>query len=80
MIPEDLPPTELTLELIWPPWLASATDDGSIVLVERSDGPDDLGITISSPTAYQPNHAILDSNDEGYARQMKPIGPVSIWM
>ena len=64
MIPEDLPPTELTLELILPPWLASATDDGSITLVERSDGPDDLGITIASPTAYQPNHAILDSNDE----------------
>ena len=64
MIPEDLPPTELTLELILPPWLASATDDGSIVLVERSDGPDDLGISIASPGAYQPNHAILDSNDE----------------
>ena len=64
MIPDDLPPTELTLELILPPWLASATDDGSIVLVERSDGPDDLGINIASPNAYQPNHAILDSNGD----------------
>ena len=30
---------------------SSATDDGSIVLVERSDGPDDLGISIASPGA-----------------------------
>ena len=64
MIPEDLPPTELTLELILPPWLSSATGDGSIVLVERSNGPDDLGISISNPSAYDPRHAILDSNDE----------------
>ena len=30
MIPTDLPPTELTLELILPQWLSTATGDGAI--------------------------------------------------
>ena len=64
MIPEDLPPSELTLELILPQWLSTATGDGSITLVERTYGEDELSISIADPGAYNPRHAILDSNDE----------------
>ena len=64
MIPDDLPPSELTLELILPPWLQTATGDGSIVLVERSNGVDDLAISIGDPNSYDPRHAILDSDGE----------------
>ncbi len=64
MIPTDLPPTELTMELILPQWLSTATGDGSITLVERTYGEDELSITIADPSAYNPRHAILDSNDE----------------
>ncbi len=64
MIPTDLPPTELTLELILPQWLSTATGDGSITLVERTYGEDDLTVSIADPGAYNPRHAILDSNDE----------------
>lgn len=62
MIPNDLPPSELTLELILPQWLQTATGDGSIVLVERSNGVDDLAISIGDPNSYDPRHAILDSD------------------
>ena len=62
MIPNDLPPSELTLELILPQWLQTATGDGSIVLVERTNGADDLSISIGDPNSYDPRHAILDSD------------------
>ena len=64
MIPEDLPPTELTMELILPQWLSTATGDGSITLVERTYGEDDLSISIADPGAYNPRHAILNSNGD----------------
>jgi len=64
MIPNDLPPSELTLELILPQWLQTATGDGSIILVERSNGVDDLVISIGDPNSYDPRHAILDSDGE----------------
>ena len=64
MIPSNLPPTELTLELILPLWLQTATGDGSIVLVERTNGVDDLSISIGDPNAYNPRHAILNSNGD----------------
>tara|TARA_B100000674_G_scaffold48745_1_gene33666 strand:- start:16142 stop:19186 length:3045 start_codon:yes stop_codon:yes gene_type:complete len=64
MIPNDLPPSELTLELILPQWLQTSTGDGSIVLVERSNGVDDLAISIGDPNSYDPRHAILDSDGE----------------
>lgn len=64
MIPTDLPPTELTLELILPQWLSTATGDGTITLVERTYGEDELSVSIADPNAYNPRHAILDSADE----------------
>ena len=64
MIPEDLPPTELTMELILPQWLSTATGDGSITLVERTYGEDELSISVADPGAYNPRHAILNSNGD----------------
>ncbi|MBJ63367.1 MAG: hypothetical protein CMB55_01040, partial [Euryarchaeota archaeon] len=64
MIPADLPPAELTLEVILPYWMSTSTGDNSIVLVERTNGPDDYSISISDPSSYDPRHAIMDSNGE----------------
>ena len=64
MIPEDLPPTELELEIVLPSWLQSATGDQSIRLVERTVGEDQLSITMSGPDAYDPRHPILDSSGD----------------
>jgi hypothetical protein len=64
MIPDNLPPTELTLELILPMWMQAATGDSSITLVQRATGVNDLSISMAGPSAYSPRHAILDSNDK----------------
>lgn len=63
MIPSELPPTELTLELILPVWMQAATGESSIILVERTNGVDELSISMSGPNAYDPRHAILDDDD-----------------
>jgi hypothetical protein len=63
MIPSELPPTELTLELILPVWMQAATGESSIILIERTNGLDELGISMSGPNAYDPRHAILDDDD-----------------
>lgn len=62
MIPGELPPTELTMELILPVWMQAATGESSITLVERTNGIDELAISMSGPNAYNPRHAILDSD------------------
>ena len=64
MIPEDLPPSELELEIILPSWLQTASGEQSIRLVERTVGEDQLSITMSGPNAYDPRHPILDSSGE----------------
>ncbi len=63
MIPENLPPAELTLELVMPMWMQAATGESSITLIEKSFGEDQLGISMSGINAYNPRHAILDDND-----------------
>ena len=62
MIPENMPPTDLTLELILPQWMQAATGNSSIILIKRSFGEDQLDISMSSPNGYDPRHAILDSD------------------
>ena len=64
MIPENLPSTELTLELILPAWMQAATGDSSIILVENSNGQSDTSISIAGEDAYNPRHAIFNSADE----------------
>ena len=66
MIPDDMPPTEMTLELVLPQWMSSATGQSSIKLVERTVGEDQLGISMSSPPGegYDPRHAIYDEDGE----------------
>ena len=66
MIPKNLPPTELTLEIILPSWTQAATGDSSIVLSYFAEGSanNDLSFSMAGPNAYDPRHAILDSNDQ----------------
>jgi len=67
MIPDDMPPTELTLEIILPSWMNAATGDNSIKLVERTVGEDELTISMACPAGdpicYDPRHAIYDENE-----------------
>ncbi len=66
MIPENLPPTELTLEIVLPSWTQAATGDSSIVLSYFAEGSqnNELSFSMAGPTAYDPRHAILDSNGQ----------------
>ena len=63
MIPENLPPTEVTLEIILPLWMQAATGESSLVLIENSVGEDYLNISMAGPQAYDPRHSIFDEDD-----------------
>jgi len=64
MIPADMPPTELTLEIILPSWVSSATGDNSIVLIDRIQGTDQLDVSLGSIDGYDPRHSIMGSDGE----------------
>ena len=74
MIPEDLPPTELTLELILPTWLQTATGEDSIVLVERTNGEDELNITLKALIHITQDMRFLILMETKFVLQMKRIG------
>ena len=62
MIPDGLPPSELKLEIILPAWMQTATGEQSFELIERTNAADQVEISIAKPGAYDPRHAIVDSN------------------
>lgn len=62
MIPSDLPPSELKLEIILPSWMQTATGQQSFELIERTNAEDQIEISIAKPGAYDPRHAILDED------------------
>ena len=62
MVPSDLPPSELKLEIILPDWMQTATGEQSFELIERTNDVDQFEISIAKPGAYDPRHAIVDSD------------------
>ncbi|MDP6869604.1 MAG: hypothetical protein QGI21_02380 [Candidatus Poseidoniaceae archaeon] len=64
MIPSELPPTELSLEIIMPSWLQTATGEQSLLFVDRPVGDDEMELSMIGPNAYDPRHSIMDGDKE----------------
>ncbi|MBL6890396.1 MAG: hypothetical protein ISR25_07915, partial [Candidatus Poseidoniaceae archaeon] len=58
MIPSDLPPTEITLELILPSWIETIGGDDRIILQHSLEGDNRNEISIAGPSPYTFNHPI----------------------
>ena len=69
-----LPPSEL--EIILPAWMQTATGEQSFELIERTNAADQVEISIAKPGAYDPRHAIVDSNGNENVLLMRQIGRV----
>ncbi|MED5497556.1 MAG: hypothetical protein VX872_08360, partial [Candidatus Thermoplasmatota archaeon] len=63
MIPSDLPPSKVTLELILPSWIETIGGDDRIILEHSESGENRNGISIAGPSPYTYNHPIL--NEDG---------------
>lgn len=63
MIPSDLPPTEITLELILPSWIQTIDGQDRIILQHSLEGDNRNEISIAGPSPYTYNHPI--ENEDG---------------
>jgi hypothetical protein len=64
MIPSDLPPSKITLELILPSWIETIGGDDRIILEHSESGENRNEISIAGPSPYTYNHPIVNENDE----------------
>ena len=69
MIPSDLPPSKITLELVLPSWIETIDGEDRIILEHYPTGENRNNISIAGPTPYTYNHPILDENDEAICLQ-----------
>ena len=64
MIPSDLPPTEITLELILPSWIQTIDGEDRIILQHSIEGDNSNEISIAGPSPYTYNHPIYNEDGE----------------
>ena len=64
MIPSDLPPSKITLELILPNWIETIGGEDRIILEHSVTGENRNEVSIAGPSPYTYNHPILNENDE----------------
>ena len=64
MIPSDLPPSKITLELILPNWVRTIDNQDRIILEHSVTGENRNEVSIAGPSPYTYNHPILDENDQ----------------
>ena len=69
MIPSDLPPSKITLELILPSWIETIDGDDTIILEHSVTGENRNEVSIAGPSPYTYNHPIMGENGEAICLQ-----------
>ena len=69
MIPSDLPPSKITLELRLPSWIETIDGDDTIILEHSATGENRNEVSIAGPSPYTYNHPILDENNQAICLQ-----------
>ena len=64
MIPSDLPPSKITLELILPDWIQTIEGEDRIILQHSVTGDNRNNVSIAGPSPYTYNHPIMGENGE----------------
>lgn len=64
IIPEDLPPSELTLEIILPTWIQTMDGSDRITLKDSLDGNDEMDISFSGVNQYDWRNVIKNQNGD----------------
>jgi len=69
MIPSDLPPSKITLELILPNWVQTIDGEDRIILQHSVTGDNRNNVSLAGPSPYTYNHPIMDENDQAICLQ-----------
>ena len=69
MIPSDLPPSKITLELILPSWIETIGGDNFIILEHSESGENRNEISLAGPSPWTYNHPILNEDEQAICLQ-----------
>jgi hypothetical protein len=64
IVPDDLPPSELTLEIILPTWIQTMDGSDRITLKDSLDGNDEMEISFSGVNQYDWRNVIKNQNGD----------------
>jgi hypothetical protein len=64
IVPDDLPPSELTLEIILPAWIQTMDGSDRITLKDSLDGNDEMEISFSGVNQYDWRNVIKNQNGD----------------
>ena len=70
MIPENLPPTEVSFNIVLPSWLDTKDDTGVISLNSKLDGTGNTAIELTGNDPWEWNHPIVENRGSDNEREI----------
>ena len=72
VIPEDLPPSELTLEIILPTWIQTMDGADRIILTDTISGNDDTNVSFTGTDPFDWRHDITNADGDIICTSQQP--------
>ncbi|MDE0558254.1 MAG: hypothetical protein OSB30_07280 [Candidatus Poseidoniaceae archaeon] len=72
VIPEDLPPSELTLEIILPTWIQTMDGTDRIILTDTISGNDETNVSFTGTDPFDWRHDITNADDDIICTSQQP--------
>jgi hypothetical protein len=72
VVPEDLPPSELTLEIILPTWIRTMEDTDRIILTDTISGNDDTNVSFTGTDPFDWRHNVTNAANETICTSQQP--------
>ena len=72
VIPEDLPPSELTLEIILPTWIETMDGEDRIILTDTISGNDDTNVSFTGTDPFLWDHNVTNADGDVICTSQQP--------
>ena len=72
VIPEDLPPSELTLEIILPTWIQTMDSEDRITLTDTISGNDDTNVSFTGTDPFDWRHNVTNADGNVICTSQQP--------
>jgi hypothetical protein len=72
VIPEDLPPSELTLEIILPTWIQTMDGEDRITLTDTISGNDDTNVSFTGTDPFDWRHNVTNADGNVICTSQQP--------
>ena len=72
VVPEDLPPSELTLEIILPTWIRTMEGTDRIILTDTISGNDDTNVSFTGTDPFDWRHNVTNTDGDVICTSQQP--------